>query len=279
MMISGTTLIQHFERFASPQLAEKWDHVGLQVGDPDRPIKKLMTTLDTRPETVQEAIDQGVDFIFAHHPAMFHPAKDLDTRNPQNAMYAQLLAHHITVYAAHTNLDTANGGMNDWLAAQLHLSNCQPLVPAGNDPVSGQPVGMGRIGDFAGSMNAADFARYCMRIFNVSGLRLIVNPADRDRLIHRVAVLGGAGQDFYQRAVELGADAYVTGDVSYHFAHDMIANHLTVVDPGHHIEAVCEHSLAQLIRQWQQENGWDFEVIENRINTDPFTLMTAADKK
>ena len=92
MMISGTTLIQHFERFASPQLAEKWDHVGLQVGDPDRPIKKLMTTLDTRPETVQEAIDQGVDFIFAHHPAMFHPAKDLDTRNPQNAMYAQLLA-------------------------------------------------------------------------------------------------------------------------------------------------------------------------------------------
>ena len=278
-MISGSTLIQRFEQFASPQLAEKWDHVGLQVGDPDRPIKKLMTTLDTRPETVQEAIDQGVDFIFAHHPVMFHPAKDLDTRNPQNAMYAQLLAHHITVYAAHTNLDTANSGMNDWLAAQLHLSNCQPLVPAGNDPVSGQPVGMGRIGDFAGSMNAADFARYCMRTFNVSGLRLIVNPADQDRLIHRVAVLGGAGQDFYQRAVELGADAYVTGDVSYHFAHDMIANHLTVVDPGHHIEAVCEHGLAQLSRGWQQENDWDFEVVENRINTDPFTFMTATKEK
>lgn len=40
---------------------------------------------------------------------MFHPAKNLDTRDPQNAMYAQLLAHQITVYAAHTNLDTANG--------------------------------------------------------------------------------------------------------------------------------------------------------------------------
>lgn len=274
MMTSGNTLIQRFERFASPQLAEKWDHVGLQVGDPDRPIRRLMTSLDVRPETVQEAIDRGVDFIFAHHPVMFHPAKDLDTRNPQNAMYAQLLAHHITVYAAHTNLDTANGGMNDWLAAKLGLSNCQPLVPAGLDPVSKEAVGMGRIGGFAGSMNAAEFAHYCMRIFNVAGLRLVTNPADQEKQIHRVAVLGGAGQDFYQQAVDLGADAYVTGDVSYHFAHDMLAHHLTVVDPGHHIEAVCEHGLAELIRGWQREAGWDFEVVENTINTDPFTFVT-----
>ena len=277
--IDGNTLIGRFEQFASPQLAEKWDHVGLQLGNPDRPIGKLMTTLDVRPETVQEAIAAGVDFIFAHHPVMFHPARDLDTRNPQNAMYAQLLAHQITVYAAHTNLDTANGGMNDWLAARLRLSHCQPLVPAGSDPVTGQPVGMGRIGDFAGSMNSAAFARYCMRTFNVAGLRLVVNPADRDRQIHRVAVLGGAGQDFYQQAVKLGADAYVTGDVSYHFAHDMIANHLTVVDPGHHIEAVAEHGLATLIRGWQKEYGWDFDLVENRINTDPFTFMLAPGKQ
>lgn len=277
-MTSGNELIQRFEQFASPQLAEKWDHVGLQVGNPDQPIKKLMTTLDVRPETVQEAIDQGVNFIFAHHPVMFHPAKDLDTRNPQNAMYAQLLAHNITVYAAHTNLDTANGGMNDWLAAELRLSNCQPLVAAGNDPISGQPVGMGRVGDFAGSMNAEEFARYCMRIFGVAGLRLICNPADRNRQIHRVAVLGGAGQDFYQQALEKGADAYVTGDVSYHFAHDMIANHLVVVDPGHHIEAVCEHGLAELIRGWGRELGWDFPVIENNIDTNPFTFMVQGEK-
>lgn len=276
-MTTGNELIERFEKFASPALAESWDHVGLQVGNPDRPIKRLMTTLDVRPEIVQEAIDNQVDFIFAHHPVMFHPARDLDTRNPQNAMYAQLLAHQITVYAAHTNLDTANGGMNDWLAKQLGLTNCQPLVPAGTDPVSGEPVGMGRIGDFAGSMNAAAFARYCMRIFKVPGLRLITNPADSERQIHRVAVLGGAGQDFYDRAVKLGADAYVTGDVSYHFAHDMIANHLTVVDPGHHIEAVSEHGLAELIRGWQSDYVWDFDLIENRINTDPFTFITAQD--
>jgi Uncharacterized conserved protein len=62
-MINGTTLIQRFERFASPQLAEKWDHVGLQVGDPDQPLRRLMTSLDVRPETVAEAIDQQVDLF------------------------------------------------------------------------------------------------------------------------------------------------------------------------------------------------------------------------
>ena len=273
-MITGTDLINRFEQFASPQLAEKWDHVGLQVGNPDQPLRRLMTTLDVRPETIDEAIDKEVDFIFAHHPVMFHPARDLDTRNPQNAMYAKLLAHHITVYAAHTNLDTANGGMNDWLAAKLGLRDCQPLVPAGNDPITGEPVGMGRVGNIAGEMTPRQFADHCQQLFNVAGLRLVTNLADAQQKIKRVAVLGGAGQDFYTNAVKCGADAYVTGDVSYHFAHDMIANHLTVVDPGHHIEAVCEHQLALLFKKWQTENdGWDFTIIENSINTDPFNFI------
>lgn len=273
-MTTGTQLIKRFEQFASPQLAEKWDHVGLQIGDPDRPITRLMTTLDVRPEVVDEAIADGVDFIFAHHPVMFHPAKDLDTRNPQNAMYAKILANNITVYAAHTNLDTANGGMNDWLAAQLRLTNTVPLVPAGNDPLSGQPVGMGRIGELETAMAPQAFADYCMRIFNVPGLRMVLNPQDKDKTIKRVAVLGGAGQDFYARAVAMGADAYVTGDVSYHFAHDMIANHLLVIDPGHHIEVVAQHGLAQLINDWRAANDWQFTVIENKINTEPFTFVT-----
>ncbi|MCZ2465572.1 Nif3-like dinuclear metal center hexameric protein [Limosilactobacillus vaginalis] len=272
-MTTGNELIQRFEQFASPQLAESWDNPGLQLGNPDRPIKRLMTTLDVRPEVVQEAIRQDVDFIFAHHPVMFHPAKNLNTRIPQNEMYAQLLSHGITVYAAHTNLDTANGGMNDWLAAKLRLTNLEPLVEAGTDPVSGQPVGMGRIGTLNGSMTVREFAQYCMRIFNVNGLRWLAAPTDMDKPIHRVAVLGGAGQDFWQSAVKKGADAYVTGDVTYHFGHDMVANHLMVVDPGHHIEAICEPRLAKLFEQWKQENKWDFTIVQNKINTDPFNFM------
>lgn len=82
-----------------------------------------------------------MDFIFAHHPVMFKPAKDLDTRNPQNAMYAKLLAHQITVYAAHTNLDTVNGGMNDWLADQLGLNNTTPWWRPATTPLPVNQLG------------------------------------------------------------------------------------------------------------------------------------------
>lgn len=272
-MTTGSQLISRFEQFASPQLAEKWDHVGLQIGNPDQAIKRLMTTLDVRPETVAEALDKRVDFIFAHHPIMFRPAKDLDTRNPQNQMYAQLLAHHITVYAAHTNLDTANGGMNDWLADLLQLQDRQPLVPAGIDPVSGEAVGMGRVGELLEPKTPAEFAQDCLKIFQLSSLRLIINPVDHERLIKRVAILGGSGQEFYQQALAAGADAYITGDVSYHFAHDMQANHLVVVDPGHHIEVVAARKLAELLTNWRQENDWDFTIMESQVNTEPFTFV------
>ncbi|PWG00784.1 Nif3-like dinuclear metal center hexameric protein [Levilactobacillus bambusae] len=119
--MKASQLVQRFEQFAPRQIAEKNDPVGLQIGDLAAEIHKVMVTLDVRPEVVDEAIAQGADFIFSHHPVMFRPAKNLDLSDPQNAMYAKLIQHRITVYSAHTNLDSADGGMNDWLAEALDL--------------------------------------------------------------------------------------------------------------------------------------------------------------
>lgn len=271
-MTTGIDIISRFEQFASPQLAEKWDHPGLQLGNPNLEVKKLMTTLDVRPEVVTEAIEEHVDFIFAHHPVMFRPAKDLDLRNPQNKMYAQLLESGITVYAAHTNLDTANGGMNDWLADQLGLVDTEPLIDAGKDPVSGEKIGMGRVGKIDRDFTAEQFAKYCQETFNVPNLRWAA-PTN-NRLIHRIAILGGSGQDFWQAALKKGADAYVTGDTTYHFVQDMISNGLTLIDPGHHIEAVCEAKLAELFNNWKEDYNWNIEIVQNSINTDPFNFRS-----
>lgn len=272
-MTTVNDIIQRFELFANPKLAESWDHVGLQLGNPERKVRRVMVALDCRPEVVKEAIEKQVDFIFNHHPAMFHAVKTLDVRDPQIAMYQALLNHDITVYAAHTNLDNANGGMNDWLADQLELTDVEPLQLTGVDPISGRDYGMGRIGELVQPMSPAAFGQWCLEKFQLNGARLIVNPADQKQLIKRVAILGGSGQDFWQLAKKRGADAYVTGDVSYHFAHDMIASHLTVVDAGHHIEVVCQDQLASLLKKWRQENDWDFEIITSEINTEPFKFI------
>ena len=69
---------------------------------------------------------------------------------------------------------------------------------------------------------------------------LLVNP---DGLISRVAVMGGSGGNYYMDALRNGADAFVTGDIFYHTAHDIQETPLFLVDAGHHIEVVCRKQL------------------------------------
>ncbi|MFC6260293.1 Nif3-like dinuclear metal center hexameric protein [Levilactobacillus fujinensis] len=263
-------LVDRFEYFAPKTWAEPGDPVGLQLGSLDAEVHKVLVTLDVRPEVVAEAIAVGADFIFAHHPMMFHPAKNLDLAVPQNQMYATLLRHGITVYGAHTNLDSAPGGMNDWLAAALDLHDVIGLVPS-NGTTATPEITMGRIGTLAQATTVMTFAQRCKTIFNVKGLRLISHTPDA--VVKRVAVLGGSGGSFYQTALSKGADVYVTGDISYHPGHDMIAAGLSVIDPGHHIESICKPHLTQLFRQWAQENDWSITVVASTLNTDPFTFL------
>ncbi|WP_288529157.1 Nif3-like dinuclear metal center hexameric protein [uncultured Secundilactobacillus sp.] len=156
-------LTTQFEQFAPQRLAMAGDPVGLQLGSLDAEVSKVLVTLDVRPEVVDEAIAVGADLIFAHHPAMFRPVKNMDLSVPQNAMYAKIIENHITVYAAHTNLDNADGGMNDWLAETLQLVNPVGLVPEKTEaeylltvhvsPVYADAVRLAMVGSGAGNID------------------------------------------------------------------------------------------------------------------------------
>ncbi|MHA8263027.1 Nif3-like dinuclear metal center hexameric protein [Lactobacillaceae bacterium Melli_B3] len=264
----GTELVKRFEEFAPKSIAVDHDPIGIQIGDLNRSVHKIMTTLDVRPEVVDEAIANDVDFIFAHHPAMFRPTKNLDLTNPQNAMYAKIIQHNITVYAAHTNLDDAAGGMNDWLAEAIGLTDVSGLVALGHGDLQ---FSMGRIGQLTSTVSVREFAEQCKSFFNVAGLRLISDHPDQ--LVRTVAILGGDGGKFFNTAIDKGADVYITGDVYYHTGHDMLAAGLNVIDPGHNIEKICIPKLAALFTAWAHENHWLIEVIESQVNTDPYTFI------
>ncbi|USS91042.1 Nif3-like dinuclear metal center hexameric protein [Fructilactobacillus carniphilus] len=264
-MTTVDEIITRFERFAPLSLKEEGDPTGFQIGRRDAPVHRMMTTLDVRPEVVDEAVQRHVDFIFAHHPVMFRPARNLDLANPQNAMYAQLLKHDITVYAAHTNLDNAEGGMNDWLADALGLEQTTGLL----DHTNGSA--MGRVGDLPQPMTTTELAELCKTRFNLAGLRVVsFNP---DQLVHRVAILGGSGGKFYPAALKKQADVYITGDFFYHTAQDLLAAGLQAIDPGHHIESICKPRLRMLFNQWKAEDQWEIEVLESDLNTDPFRFQ------
>ena len=127
--INGHEIIQLFEQFSPKQYAMEGDRIGLQIGRLNKPVHRVMTALDVLEEVVDEAIEKEVDLIIAHHPLIYRPLKNIMTDQMPGRMIEKLLKHDITVYAAHTNLDVAKGGVNDLLAEALELSNTEVLVP------------------------------------------------------------------------------------------------------------------------------------------------------
>ena len=105
--------------WAPAHLAAGWDNVGLLVGSPDRAVAKILTALDITESVVEEAVQIGADLIVAHHPVMnctWHPVQTLRTDDRQGRILTGLVENHISAICMHTNLDAAEGGVNDVLA-------------------------------------------------------------------------------------------------------------------------------------------------------------------
>ena len=133
MPVKVKELVEFLECFAPLKLAEKWDNAGLLLGDPDNSVQKIMLSLDVTPDVAEQAIKNKVELIISHHPLIFDGIKNLAQTNWKNRMLALLLKNNIAVYCAHTNLDIANGGVNDILANRLGLQNISVLQKSGQD--------------------------------------------------------------------------------------------------------------------------------------------------
>ncbi len=373
MSLTGREFIDRLETYCPLFLAEEGDPVGLHIGTLNRPIKRVMMTLDVRPDVVEEAIEKKIDLIIAKHPPIFRSIKRLVTDDFQTKMYADLLKHDIAVYAAHTNMDIVNPGLNDWFLDMLDIKGSDfitkthsfdykklvvytpkshsqllrtALAKIGVGKIGGnyetcsfttsgigrfKPVnkanpcigstgeleqveedriefvyseliednvikivqnvhpyeepafdifkldnlkdeyGIGRIGKLQEPMSLIDFTSKVKQIFCLDGLRLITDT--KDKQVETIAICGGSGEKFYKDALKKGADVYITGDVYYHTAHDMIEDKLSVIDPGHYIEEVCKQKFVDMFNQWKQEYKWDVSFFVSETNTNPFEFI------
>ncbi|SFI15320.1 dinuclear metal center protein, YbgI/SA1388 family [Tindallia magadiensis] len=120
-------VIDALEGKVSAKLAMKWDKVGLQIGSMNNRVDKAFTTLDITPETLDEAIRRKAQLIITHHPFIFDPLKVIRTDEVKGDMIARIIKHDMNVYAAHTNMDIAKDGLNDWASDLLELQNVKIL--------------------------------------------------------------------------------------------------------------------------------------------------------
>lgn len=127
-MVKCQVVMEALEKIAPRHLAEEWDNVGLLVGSPAQEVHKIIVALDVSETLVDFAVTEKYDMIISHHPLLFKPMKQLRTDLPQGRVLQKLLAAKIAVFAAHTNLDIADGGVNDVLAKLLGLKNIRPFA-------------------------------------------------------------------------------------------------------------------------------------------------------
>ncbi len=126
-------IVQVLKQWAPLSLKESWDNPGFLIGNPNETVDKVLVTLDVMMGTVDYAIAHDVNMIISHHPVIFDGLKMLRTDTYDGEMYQKLLTHHISVYSAHTNLDSADGGVNDVLARILGLQHLTGLIPVQED--------------------------------------------------------------------------------------------------------------------------------------------------
>lgn len=117
-------------------LAEEWDNVGLQLGDPGQEIRKVMVALDPLPEVIDEAISQNCQLLITHHPLIFSPLRQITASDSTGRSILKAAGNNLALLAMHTNYDIANDGLNDLLAARLGLQATRPLKPSSRNELA-----------------------------------------------------------------------------------------------------------------------------------------------
>ncbi|MCL1934398.1 MAG: Nif3-like dinuclear metal center hexameric protein [Candidatus Azobacteroides sp.] len=127
MKISQIT--ETLEDFAPLDLQESFDNSGIQVGDISQTVKGILLSLDVTEEVLEEALQLGCNLIISHHPLLFKPIKKLTGKTYIERCVIKACKNDLVIYAAHTNVDNAFGGLNFYLAEKLGLQNRQILGP------------------------------------------------------------------------------------------------------------------------------------------------------
>jgi len=160
-------VISLMEELAPPRYAEDWDNVGLLIGSRAAETGTVLVSLDATSRVVAEAGEKGAGLLVCHHPPIFRPVRRIITDEPPGRLVGEALAAGVAVYAAHTNLDICEVGVNVVLAEMLGLGDHRPLeasaAPGGFKLVTFLPpqhlapvgealfrVGAGVIGDYTG---------------------------------------------------------------------------------------------------------------------------------
>lgn len=209
-------LIKEFEKKISPTIAEEWDNVGLLIGDRNKKVKKVLVTLDITNKVVEFAIENKIDVIFSHHPLIFSKLNKIVSSDLIGNRIIKLIKNDINVYAAHTNLDFVEGGLNDYLIKILDLEG---KIIKKESPV--------RYFSLKDEIDSKELALIIKNKLGLNNVRIVGN-----KKVKKIALVTGAGSSFLRELHDV--DMYITGDLTHHNSLDYKEKGMVLLDIGHY---------------------------------------------
>ena len=259
MAVKVQQVLEILEQIAPPELACSWDNVGLLV-DAGRPVTSIMTALDITADVVRDAAESGCELIVSHHPVIFDPLRRVTAED----VPAMLLQNGISAICMHTNLDAAEGGVNDVLADLFGIRQRTAFAD-----------GCGRVGEID-PITVPELAALAQRklaaLCNApdTGAAVQVKFADTGKPVRRLAVISGAGGSLFAEAIAEGADCLLTGEANHHHALDAKRLGLSLIAAGHYAtEFPVTAAVAAALRTALPE----VEVLVSTENRDPYTYL------
>ena len=249
------TIIDFMEMVAPCEVALDFDNVGLLVGRCENDVTKILTALDCSLDVVKEAAKIGAQMIVCHHPIMFSPVQKITDETPQGRMLLAAIEEKISIFAAHTNLDFAQGGLNDYFLKRI-----------GFEPKGDIEEGEGRIFD-VGTISAKEL---CEKIKTALGLKLIRTSMEEERILHTGALCTGGGKSLAKSAAQK-ADFYISGDLGHHDILDLYEAGCGFIEVSHFDSEKIAMDL--LYERLTEHFGGEIEIVKSQANKNPMSTI------
>ncbi len=246
-------IVELLEKLCPKEYACEWDNPGMHIGHNNNEIHKILVAVDADDEVVEFAVNNQVDMIVTHHPLLFRGIKQINDNSFIGRRVMKLIENGINCYCMHTNFD-AVGGMATSAADRLELTDCKVL----SEVKDGE--GIGRCGRLPKELTIRELCELVKDKFN---LQKVVLYGDENLIVNNVAICPGSGKDEISSSIKLGAEVLITGDMTYHYGVDSVAQGLCIIDAGHY---GIEHIFIGIVTEYLNKQ------LDNKVSVIPMEI-------
>ncbi len=217
--VSRQEFARYVEDFLSASRFNDYCPNGLQVEGRPR-IRRLATAVTASRRAIEQAVEAGADALLVHH-GYFWRGEDPRVVGVSRRRLGLLLQHDLNLFAYHLPLD-----------AHAKVGNNVQLARVCGWPVSGRGGDRDLVfyGDLPRPIGAAELAASLAAALGREPLLV----GDEARVVRRLAWCTGGAQDALDEAIALGADAYVSGEISERTTHLAREAGVLYAAAGHH---------------------------------------------